>query len=120
MEITCIICPNSCRVSVTRKEGQVTPSVEGAECQRGVDYAIEELESPVRVLTSTVRLGGGPARVIPVRTASPVPKPKIGDCMKAMEALEATAPVAVGDVITPNLAGTGVALIATWSVSKEV
>ncbi|MCR4397749.1 MAG: DUF1667 domain-containing protein [Firmicutes bacterium] len=119
MDVTCIICPNSCRISVSRPEGGGAPVIRGAECSKGISYAIEELDNPVRVLTSTVRVEGGTHRVVPVRTTSPIPKAKIGDCMKYIDSLAVSAPVAAGDVLSGDIAGTGVGMVATWTVQKR-
>lgn len=118
MEVTCIICPNSCRIQVNEEKDGGKPVVEGAECPRGIDYAVEELGNPVRILTSTVRVEGGLVRVVPVRTAGPVPKARIGRCMEAINALEVRAPVYAGDVLAGDIEGTGVAVVATWSVPR--
>ncbi|NPV71852.1 MAG: DUF1667 domain-containing protein [Firmicutes bacterium] len=48
------------------------------------------------------------------RTAAAVPKARIPDCMAAIDRLAVLPPISVGDVIAPDLASTGVALIATW------
>jgi len=94
------------------------PVVQGAKCSRGINYAIEELANPVRTLTSTVRVKGGLVGIVPVRTAKPVPKSKIRRCMDAINALEARAPVYAGDVLTHDIEGTGIAVVATWNVPR--
>lgn len=118
MDVTCIICPNSCRIRVSEGKAGARPIVQGAECAKGIDYAVEELVNPVRVLTSTARIEGAPVRVVPVRTAGPVPKSGIKRCMEEIGRLEVRAPVRAGDILAGNLAGTGVALLATWSIPQ--
>ena len=51
--------------------------------------------------------------MIPVRSAKPVPKEKIMDCMEAIRGSAAEAPVRVYDVLIENVCGTGVDIVAT-------
>ena len=93
VELTCISCPLGCPLKVeTDNEGKVL-SVTGNTCKRGEDY------------------GRGP--VVSVRTRQDVPKSKIFAVMEEIRRTVVTAPVHIGDVVIPNIAGTGVDLIAT-------
>lgn len=117
-EMICINCPLGCMLSVSRNEaGEVT--VSGNTCPRGAEYGRTEMTAPKRVLTSTVRIQGEKGRVVPVKTASPVPKEKIGDCMEALKKAEVRLPVQIGDVVLENVAGTGVAVVATKGVTPK-
>ena len=49
-EITCIVCPKGCTLTVDRANGKVT----GNSCDRGKDYGLAEVTNPTRVLTTTV------------------------------------------------------------------
>ncbi len=119
IELTCISCPLGCPLKVeTDGQGQVL-SVSGNTCKRGEAYGKKEVAAPTRTVTSTVRLVGGRAPVLPVRTRTDVPKDKIFDCMKAIRRVAAQAPVAIGDVILADIAGTGVDLVATRAVETE-
>ena len=111
-EMTCICCPMGCRLTIAPKEGGGW-TVTGNSCPRGAKYAVQEMEAPERVVTSTVRVEGGASPLVAAKTASPVPKGAIPACLDAIRALSVHAPVAVGQVLAPDLAGTGVALVAT-------
>ena len=50
------------------------------------------------------------------KTRTPIPKEKIFDCMAALGNLQLNAPVHMGDVICPDVCGTGVDVIATRTV----
>ncbi len=50
---------------------------------------------------------------LPVKTSAPIPKAKIMDVMKAINAIVVRGPAYIGDVIAENIAGTGADLIAT-------
>lgn len=111
-ELTCINCPMGCQLTVTL-EGDTIVKVEGQTCPRGEAYAHTEITAPVRTVTTTVALQGGPVAMLPVKTAAPVPKGAVPAVLKALKAVTVTAPVHIGDVVLPNAAGTGVAVVAT-------
>lgn len=111
-ELTCIICPMGCRLTVEGEAGKF--KISGNRCPRGAKYAEQEMTCPMRTVTSTVRLvGSADAVLLPVKTAAPVPKAKIAECLAEIKAATARVPVAIGDVVKRNLAGTGVDLVAT-------
>ena len=115
--LTCIGCPLGCTLTaVPAEEGF---EISGYTCKRGLEYAKKELTSPERTVTSTVRVTGGVANVTSVRTATDVPKDAIFAVMEAINAIVVPAPIAIGDVICENIAGTGVALTATKAVCKK-
>ena len=117
-ELTCIGCPLGCAVSVTMEDGQVI-DVTGNTCKRGDDYARKEVTNPTRIVTSTVRVAGGAAPMVSVKTKNDIPKGKIFDCVQALKDVTVQAPVNIGDVVFENVAGTGVDIIATKAVSAK-
>lgn len=113
VELTCISCPLGCPLRVeTDDEGRVL-SVTGNTCRRGEEYGRKEVTAPTRTVTSTVRLTGGGSPVVSVRTREDIPKGKIFDVMAAIRSASVAAPVHIGDVVIPDIVGTGVDLIAT-------
>lgn len=116
-EITCIGCPMGCLVNVELEDGVIS-AISGNTCPRGSDYAAKEITSPERIVTSTVDVFGGLIRVVPVKTAGNVPKEKISDCMACVHSIHLKAPVRAGETVFKNIAGTGVDLIATRTVSE--
>lgn len=117
-ELTCISCPLGCALRVEINEAGEAVAVSGNTCKRGEEYGKKEVTAPVRMVTSTVRVIGGNAPVVPVRTEVTIPKEKIFDCMEAIRSAEVQAPVKIGDVVIPNAAGTGVNIIAAKAVEK--
>ena len=115
--LVCIRCPLGCPLKV-ELEGSEVVSVTGQSCPRGTDYAKVECVAPTRTITSTVRISGGDIAMLPVRTATDIPKSKIMACMQAIHGLRVDAPIAIGDVILDNIAGTGVNLVATRNIAK--
>lgn len=115
-ELICIGCPMGCLMTAEGQEdGEIL--VKGNTCPRGADYAKKELTNPRRMITSSVPVRNGQAVRVSVKTKEEVPKGKIMECMKEIRELSAEAPVAIGDVICENLAGTGVDLVATKAVA---
>lgn len=116
--LTCIGCPLGCAITAT-PAADGTYEITGYTCKRGLEYARKELTRPERTVTSTVRVTGGAAPVVSVRTAADVPKDAIWQVMTAINAIEVPAPVKIGDVLVSDIAGTGVALTATKAVAKK-
>ena len=113
--LTCIGCPLGCQITVELKNGEVI-SVTGNTCKRGDDYARKEVTSPTRIVTSTVKVSGGNAPTVSVKTKSDIPKDKIFDCVRALKEVEVQAPVAIGDIVLADVVGTGVDIVATKGV----
>lgn len=116
IELTCISCPLGCPLKVeTDQAGQVV-RVTGNTCKRGELYGKKEVTAPERMVASTVKVVGGSAPLVSVRTQGPIPKGKIWDCMADIRRAVVKAPVKLGDVVVENAGGTGVDVIATKTV----
>lgn len=111
----CINCPLGCPLTVEVENGKVV-SVSGNTCKRGELYAVKEVTAPARTVTSTVRVVNGERPVVAVRTKTDIPKDKIFDCMRAINAAKIEAPVHIGDVVISDVCGTGVDVVATANV----
>ncbi len=112
-EITCISCPLGCPLRVELDEAGAVLSVTGNTCKRGEDYGRKEVTAPTRTVTSTVKVEGASVPVTSVRTERDIPKEKIFACMEEIRQAVVKAPVAIGDVVIENVAGTGVNVRAT-------
>lgn len=115
--LTCIGCPMGCSLIVQISGGQVT-HITGSTCKRGNDYARKEVTNPTRIITSTVPVMGGTAKMVSVKTRCDIPKEKATACMKALKGLKVSAPVHMGDILLPDVAHTGVDIIATGEIHK--
>ncbi|MBQ9549752.1 MAG: DUF1667 domain-containing protein [Lachnospiraceae bacterium] len=116
-ELTCIGCPMGCLITVQMEKGEVI-SVEGNTCQKGDIYARKEVTNPTRIVTSTVVIKDGDKPRLSVKTKNDIPKDKIFEVMKDIDAADVTAPKHIGDVVVSNVAGTGVDVIATRNIEK--
>ena len=114
-QLTCIGCPMGCQLTATIENGVVT-AVTGNTCKRGDSYARKECVAPARTVTGTVRVTGGLLPVVSVRTAGEVPKERVLDVARALCRVHLTAPVQAGDMVIPDVLGTGVDVVATRSV----
>lgn len=109
--IVCITCPQSCVMHVTEENGELI--VTGNRCRRGEQFAIQERTAPKRTLCSTVRTAFPETPVLPCRLSADIPKTMVFDVMKEIDAYTVTERVARGDVLIPNVLGTGADVIAT-------
>ena len=117
-ELVCISCPVGCRLTVSRNpNGDV--AVKGNNCARGGVYGRDEFTLPRRTVTTSVWVEKGHMPLLSVRTASPIPKIKINDALKALEHVRVTAPVKLGDVVLADVAGTGVDVVATRAIRVQ-
>lgn len=114
-EITCIVCPLGCRITAENETAGLKLS--GYGCGRGADYARNEASAPLRMLTAVVSVAGS-SSMLPVKTAAPIPKASIERVLSEIKRIQTTAPIKIGQTIKENLAGTGVALVATKGFSK--
>ena len=115
-ELICIGCPLGCQLTV-RIDGE-NVEVNGNTCKRGDDYARKEVLSPTRIVTSSVHVNGGELEMVSVKTKEDIPKGKIFEIMEEIRKTTINAPVAIGDVVIENCAGTGIPVIATKNVAS--
>ena len=117
-KLTCIECPRSCALNVDIENCQII-KVEGSKCPKGEEYAKNEIENPLRILTGTVLAQDLALKMIPIRTDKPIPKIKILEAAAEIKKIKINKPVHAGDIIAPNFLGLGINLIATRD-AKEI
>ena len=110
MKMICINCPKGCEMEVT-VDGD-TVSVTGNSCPKGEAYAKAEVTNPTRMVTGLVRVAGM-RKPLPVKTRTAVPKTKIDEVLYALHQTTVQLPVKIGDVIIPDVAKTGIDVVAT-------
>ena len=114
-ELICIGCPMGCPLTVELENGEIK-TITGYTCKKGETYVRKEVTNPTRIVTSTVRVAGGRADMVSVKTREDIPKDKIFQCVKALKGVTVKAPIHIGDVIVADVAGTGVDIVATKEV----
>ena len=113
-ELVCVSCPMGCPITVTLDDDGKVIDVTGNTCKRGDAYARTECTAPVRMLTSTVKVcNGKSACVVPCKSANPIPKEKMMECMEVINKACVEAPVKIGDVLIKDILSTGVDVVAT-------
>lgn len=117
-ELICINCPLGCSLTVTMENGEVK-KVEGNTCKKGEAYGKKEVTNPTRIVTSSVKVKDGILPVVSVKTASDIPKGKIAQCARALKSVTVQAPVHIGDLVLPDVCGTGVDIIATKNMEHR-
>lgn len=110
-DMTCILCPRGCRLSVRLEGGAV--EVSGNACPKGEAYGRQEAVEPMRSLTTTVVALGGDRPRLAVKLDSDIPLARLLDAMAAIDAVTARAPVSAGDELLADVAGLGARLVAT-------
>ena len=116
-ELTCIVCPAGCLLTVTTDTDGNMSAIEGNACKRGVGYAREECTRPMRTLTTTMALAGG--GMLPVRTDGSVPRDLLDACMREINGQIIPPPVEFHAVLIENVAGTGANVVATDGVERQ-
>lgn len=104
-DLTCIVCPMGCKISVTLEDGKVT-NVTGNTCPRGAEYAKNECTNPTRTVTSTILAQDGTP--VPVKTDKPIPKDKIFECMEIINAATLDNSAKIGDVAIADVFGANI------------
>ncbi|MBS7526156.1 DUF1667 domain-containing protein [Fusibacter paucivorans] len=113
--MTCIICPNSCQMTVEASGD--TYNVTGHKCARGKAFAISEITNPTRTLCTTVKVNASYLPVISVKTSGPIPKNRLMDVMHVLHAITVNAPLTCGEVVVHDILGLGVDIVTTTSLS---
>jgi len=115
--MTCIECPQGCSLE-TEADGSSVISVTGHKCKRGGLYARQEIEAPLRTLTTSLLTSGLEPKMLPVRTSKPIPKEKLPAVMAAAKLLVVTSPVKPGDVVASDFLGLGADLVACRELKR--
>ena len=110
--ITCIVCPRGCNMTANIDGENVT--VTGFACPKGEKYGIDECISPVRTVTTIVRVNNREDTMLSVKTKNPISKNDIFKVMQSIRKTSVQAPIKKGDIIIPNLYGSDI--IATKSI----
>lgn len=116
-KMICVRCPTGCEITTTLDGYEIT-GIEGNVCKLGEEHVRAELKDPRRVVTSLVKVRNGRHPVCPVWTSNPVPKNKVSEILKFLSSIEIEAPIASGQVIIRNVAGTGTDIVASRQLDK--
>ncbi|HOO33561.1 MAG TPA: DUF1667 domain-containing protein [Thermotogota bacterium] len=117
-EMTCIVCPNGCRLKVEVADGNYV--VDGNLCKRGISFAVQEIEDPRRSLCTTVKTVFKEIPRLSVRTDGEIKKEMLPLLMNSLRKVEITELLDIGAVILTDVLGSGVNVIATASLRQQM
>lgn len=109
--LTCIVCPMGCQITVELDGAKRVVSVNGHTCKRGEQYANTECTAPRRTLTTTVAVEGG--GVISVKTDGTVPKELMLECMALINGVRVAPDIPLGTIVIENILDTGINVVTT-------
>ncbi len=105
---TCIVCPACCELETDGEE------VNGARCPKGDAFARQEMIMPLRVITTTVRCETPKGlRMLPVKTACPVPLSRISGIIRQIKCLHLSEIPPIGSRISTTSAEEPIEIIVT-------
>lgn len=110
-ELTCIVCPRGCRLTIDDDL-----NVTGNSCPRGAQYAKDEMTNPKRMITSFVRVKNREDCVVSVKTSISIPKGMIFQVMEEINKVGVDAPTHIGDIAISNVLGTGADIVITKNI----
>jgi CxxC motif-containing protein len=104
----CIVCPACCELETDGAE------VNGSRCPKGEAFARQEMVMPLRVITTTVRCETSKGvRMLPVKTACPVPLSRAPDIMRQIKSLRLSEVPPIGSRVEAGSSAEPVELIVT-------
>ena len=116
-QLTCILCPVGCDLEVERAGNGL--EIRGNQCDKGMGFAEEEILHPKRNLATSVPLRGTASQMVSVRLSGPIPRDMIFPVLAEIAGLRPEPPTLRGQVLIPNVIGTGVDVIATRTVKGD-
>ena len=132
--VYCICCPRGCRMTVglaaagraknagekerkpeeafekqpeERQAAAVFPEVRGFGCDAGRNYALQEITSPKRIVTTTVAVRGREDLLVPVRTSEAIDKSDVNKVLALCSRLSVRLPVTAGSIVREDVCGRG-------------
>lgn len=113
-EITCIICPNGCLLSIDENFNVV-----GNLCPRGKEFAINEIKNPKRTVTSSCKTVFKDVPVVAVKTDGEVNKEDVFKVKEEINKVVIDSKMKIGDVVIENVLNSGVNIIISSNVLME-
>jgi len=119
-ELICVLCPKGCQLQAEIQEGQEPTAIDviGNLCDKGPEWARQEIVNPMRTIASSVLVEQGDFPLVSVRTDSPISLKSIFHVMREIKAVKLKAPVKIGEIVIKNVAGLPCNIIATRNVQK--
>lgn len=113
-ELTCIVCPNSCVLTIEVIDGKII--ISGNKCKRGETFALNELSDPKRTISSTVKTVFEDCPVVPVKVSSEIPKTEIFNVMKEINKVVLDKRVGRGYKVIENCLNLNIDIVITSNI----
>jgi len=113
-QLTCIMCPIGCELLVEKQDSHL--SITGHKCDKGLEFAREEILDPQRNLATSIPIHGKDFKMLSIRLSKRVPRPKLFAILQEIATLRPTPPIKRGQVLIKNVLQTGADVIATRTV----
>jgi len=113
----CPRCTNACVITYYVEFDRII-KIKDNMCPKGEEYIREKGAIPDSICSATVFVRNGIVSKAEVRTAKPVPGPRVAEVEKALKTLEVDAPLEFGKVVVENFLDTGIDLISRVSIAK--
>ncbi|WP_448535431.1 FAD-dependent oxidoreductase [Pseudothermotoga sp.] len=107
--LVCIVCPKGCEIELYGDASN--PIFRGYSCEKGLEFAKQDIINPKRVLCTTVLTKD--ARLLPVRTDREIPLESFEKVMNRVKSIVVKKTVRRGEVIVENIENTNANLVAT-------
>ncbi|MBI2885949.1 MAG: DUF1667 domain-containing protein [Chloroflexi bacterium] len=117
-KFVCVVCPTSCDVNAEWNETELL-SIDHAQCKLAWEFIRGEIFDPRRTVTTSIMVDGGELPLVSVKTRTPVPKAQVLAVMDRLADVMVRAPVDIGEVIVPDVLGTGSDVVATRKVKHK-
>ena len=107
-KLTCIVCPNGCDLLIDDNL-----NVSGNLCNRGKEFAIQELSHPKRVLTASIKTVFEDMPVVSCKSDGEIDKELLMDAMEILKHTIIKERLKMGSVVIENILNTNVNVITT-------
>jgi CxxC motif-containing protein len=114
--VICILCPVGCKIRIKKNKSL---SIQGAKCNKGIEYSKHEILNPKRILTTSILVKNGILPLVSVKTSKPVPKDKIFKILRVIKKKSVNAPINIGDILIENILDTGSNIVSTKTIEKK-
>jgi CxxC motif-containing protein len=105
---TCIICPNSCEISIDKD------NIIGAKCKRGELFVKQEIIKPKRILTTTIKcVINGKRYQIPVKSEQAIELKHFNKIIEQLKKITLDYIPKLGALISINSDNNGVKILVT-------
>lgn len=115
LKMICINCPNGCELTIDDNK-----QVSGNLCNKGKEFALNELSNPKRTLTTTIKTVFPSCPVVSVRTNKPIKKGLIFEAMHIINNTVIDKKLHINDVVINNILDSGVDIIITTNILEEI